>query len=313
MYRVCDQPVSSFGVVCFRRRRGADAGAGAGAGAASSPLEYLLVQRKDSLAYVEFIRGKYNINNMDYIRQIVSNMTVAERERLVTCVNFDELWTGFWQSEHTRNFAREYEQSRTRFAALRRGYLVRVGRLMVAFSLAAALEQTNAHVYEETEFGFPKGRRNINESDVNCACREFTEETGLDAGKFELIPNLMPFEETFTGSNHVRYRHTYFVAEYVGADVDALPSNRTVPTSRDNPGQMREIRATGWFDAAGVLARIRPHYRERRDLFLQIDALLQKSLFNVCANVDGDEGDDGDADVRLVRRFASSMHSRECT
>ena len=35
-------------------------------------------------------------------------------------------------------------------------------------------------VYESPEWGFPKGRRNMHESDLDCAKREFEEETGID-------------------------------------------------------------------------------------------------------------------------------------
>ena len=35
-------------------------------------------------------------------------------------------------------------------------------------------------VYNDTEWGIPKGRRNVNELDIEVANREFQEETGLE-------------------------------------------------------------------------------------------------------------------------------------
>ena len=34
--------------------------------------------------------------------------------------------------------------------------------------------------WSETEWGFPKGRRNFQEKDLDCALREFEEETGMN-------------------------------------------------------------------------------------------------------------------------------------
>jgi len=268
MYRMCDRPVSSFGVVCFRITP-------------AGSLEYMLVQRKDSLAYVEFIRGKYSLMNCDYIVQMLTNMTRSEQDRLVSCESFDCLWNEFWQSDTKRNFIKEYEQSSHRFATLRAGYLARSDNPDSEFSLQKALDDSrrNKMPYEDTEFGFPKGRRNINEPDVNCACREFSEETGIPESDIELVldKDTQPFEETFWGTNNVRYRHTYFIARYIGNDDTSMGSNQAVETTPSNPVQMREIRALGWFDANGVMSRLRKHYTERRALFRQVHSMLSRT------------------------------------
>ena len=46
----CKKPITSFGIICFRINL-------------YNKIEYLMVQRKDSLGYVDFLRGKFNINN----------------------------------------------------------------------------------------------------------------------------------------------------------------------------------------------------------------------------------------------------------
>jgi 8-oxo-dGTP pyrophosphatase MutT (NUDIX family) len=37
--------------------------------------------------------------------------------------------------------------------------------------------------YEHPEWEFPKGRKNKDESDIECALREFEEETGINRDK----------------------------------------------------------------------------------------------------------------------------------
>jgi hypothetical protein len=56
--------------------------------------------------------------------------------------------------------------------------------------------------WTETEWEFPKGRRNFKEKDLDCALREFEEETGISTSKIKLIENVLPIEETFIGTNH---------------------------------------------------------------------------------------------------------------
>merc|ERR1712167_450966 len=65
----------------------------------------------------------------------------------------------------------------------------------------------------ETEWGFPKGRRNYNEKDLTCAIREFEEETGYKNDDFNIIYNILPYEEIFTGSNFKSYKHKYFICK----------------------------------------------------------------------------------------------------
>ena len=66
--------------------------------------------------------------------------------------------------------------------------------------------------WSETEWGFPKGRHNNQEKDLLCALREFEEETGISKNNILVIENLLPFEESFIGTNHKSYKHKYFLA-----------------------------------------------------------------------------------------------------
>lgn len=255
VYRICNHPITSFGVICFRVPPGA------------AEPEYLLVQRKDSLAYTELIRGKYNLQNRCYLLKLFSNMTPAEREQLLTS-SFDELWYSFWQTDQSCTFMKEYQQSRDRFNTLLQGYYLRSAndpKQVVFVDLASAVRSVQP-LYDETEWGFPKGRRNIDESDMCCACREFHEETGVEAdGQVQVLEHVKPFEEVFTGSNRVRYRHVYYLAR-------ASPTCGPTVTTTGTGGQSREIRRVEWFDAQGVLAHIRDENIERRELFRRVHA-----------------------------------------
>ena len=51
----------------------------------------ILIRRKDTIGYVEFLRGKYNVNNDKYILKLMNLMTVEEKERILQVMNFDKL------------------------------------------------------------------------------------------------------------------------------------------------------------------------------------------------------------------------------
>ena len=50
----CKQPINSIGIIVFRNNE------------ITSEREYLMIRRKDSIGYVEFMRGKYNIYSKIY-------------------------------------------------------------------------------------------------------------------------------------------------------------------------------------------------------------------------------------------------------
>lgn len=96
-------------------------------------------------------------------------------------------------------------------------------------------------MYTETEWGFPKGRRNINETDLTCAIREFNEETSIPVKHIRIAKNINPIDEVFSGSNKVRYKHVYFIACYT----NERHYKRTY--NPNNKMQVREIKNAEWF------------------------------------------------------------------
>ena len=54
----------------------------------------------------------------------------------------------------------------------------------------------NSHTKWTTpEWGIPKGRKHNKESDINCAIREFVEESGIKHKNLNIYRNVKPLEE----------------------------------------------------------------------------------------------------------------------
>ena len=283
IYRVCNYPICSFGIICCRVTFDTSRN--------MLVPEYLMVQRKDSLCYVEFIRAKWNPQNRLYIMKLFSSMTPVERERIRSAASFDVLWYGFWHNDACKSFMKEYNQAKAQFDLLKKGFPMRLalscersasGGEVITFSLDYVLKNTVAE-HAESEWGWPKGRRNINESDLKCALREFSEESGMAARDVSVLTYLKPFEEVFNGCNQVRYRHVYYVAVQAGASISANGATGSIGTANATltAMQAQEIRQVAWCSYDDVMKNTREINVERRELFKRVHQLVQSNLFNI--------------------------------
>jgi 8-oxo-dGTP pyrophosphatase MutT (NUDIX family) len=116
----------------------------------------------------------------------------------------------------------------------------------------------------ETEWEFPKGRRNQKEKDLDCALREFEEETGIHQTDIKIVENVLPFEEMFIGSNYKSYKHKYFLAF-----MDNLDNNL-------NNFQKTEVSKLEWKTVDNCLESIRPYNLEKKELIQNINKILQE-------------------------------------
>jgi 8-oxo-dGTP pyrophosphatase MutT (NUDIX family) len=263
IYKNCNHPIISYGIICYRLVYNSDVNG-------ISP-EYLMVQRKDSLSYVEFIRGKYNIKAKIYIMDMFSMMTEEERQGIKNNT-FERLWQTLWcknLSDDNKSFSKEYKDACDKFKMLKNGYYIKNKDEMTFFSIDYIIENTTSK-FNETEWGFPKGRRNINECDIHCAIREFKEETGIPSKSIYISHFIKPLEEVFSGSNNVRYKHVYYVAK--------MMDNSKVSLDPMNKQQIKEIRNIKWFNYTDAQNKIRDINIERKELFRRLNQTIIKNI-----------------------------------
>jgi 8-oxo-dGTP pyrophosphatase MutT (NUDIX family) len=115
----------------------------------------------------------------------------------------------------------------------------------------------------ESEWEFPKGRRNYLEKDLDCALREFEEETGIPKTTIKIIENIIPFEEIFIGTNNKSYKHKYFLA-YTNSKCNL--SNF----------QSSEVSKIEWKTIDECLTNIRPYNLEKKQLIVNINKILEE-------------------------------------
>jgi len=261
VYKSCNHPIISYGIICYYLYYDSEKNI-------VFP-KYLMVQRKDSLSYVEFIRGKYDIQNCKYLMKLFASMTPSERERIQKIDSFETLWAEMWckeksDKENNKNFNKELLDSTKKFNLLKKGIVIKQNGTNneLFFNLDYLLNNTSS-VYSETEWGFPKGRRNINEDDISCAIREFREETGISGKSIRLCQDIKPCEEIFSGTNKVRYKHVYYIAKYNTFFMESF-----------NKQPCKEIKDARWFSFPEALNNIRDHNVERKELLKRINTLI---------------------------------------
>jgi 8-oxo-dGTP pyrophosphatase MutT (NUDIX family) len=244
MFHQCKLPITSYGIIVFRP--------------SVEGLQFLMIRRKDSFGYIDFIRGKYSPYNIDQIQTMVNEMSISEKNRLLTN-NFEQLWKDMWGDTSNSQYKNEEIASSKKFAQIKEG--VSINNHLT--TLANIVEKSDTK-WNETEWEFPKGRRNPKEKDLECALREFEEETGISVTKIRIIENVLPFEEIFIGTNHKSYKHKYFLA-YMHEPEEQL----------DN-FQVTEVSKLEWKTIGNCLEDIRPYNLEKKKLITNINKVLQE-------------------------------------
>uniref|UniRef100_A0A6C0CRJ2 Nudix hydrolase domain-containing protein n=1 Tax=viral metagenome TaxID=1070528 RepID=A0A6C0CRJ2_9ZZZZ len=247
-FHQCKHPITSIGTVVYTRT---DEG-----------IKYLLICRKDSLGYVDFMRGKYPLNNKTYIEHIFSEMTNIEKERIMNNT-FDDLWKNLWGENIGIQYRGEERVSREKLSELTNG--INIGG--DSFTLKDIIDNSEKN-WHEPEWGFPKGRRNYQEKDLSCALREFEEETGYPVSSLSVVQNVMPYEEIFTGSNYKSYKHCYYLAE-----MKNVVGNGNY--------QKSEVSKISWLSYDEALEKIRPYNLEKKEVLKKINTLLTK--YRLCS------------------------------
>ncbi len=166
----------SFGIICCKKT---DQG-----------YKLLIVNKGTTYAFMEFIHGKYKLNRVMYLL----NRMTREEKMLIMSMNFSQMWYHVWLTK-TKD---RYVQSLNIFEA---NWSKRQDELK-----SAILNSTNGNTIWE----FPKGRKATeDESPINCAVREFIEETGIPKYGFRVFDASLGISKT---ENRITYDTQYFFA-----------------------------------------------------------------------------------------------------
>lgn len=270
-FKQCIAPVTSYGVIMVRTTPGFDIAQVLATnpdfvtGMENQPLQFLLIMRRDSLGFIELIRGRYKVHDVDYIRLHLGGITEDERKRYKEGP-FDALWNSMWGLNHSHLYKNEFENAKAKWEQIHAGVVDASGKRWTIDELIA----TAGPAAETPEWGFPKGRRDATESDYVCAMREMYEETGVKEEDVIPIQNIEPLTESFFGSNHVHYCHKYFIVW--------VPDTVNITFDPTNEHMRREIGDLQWMSLEKALSVLRPENVEKKEVLLRAASLFR----NLC-------------------------------
>lgn len=271
----CERPITSFGIIAFKvsesdeqddkntylteLSKSVSNDSRDSRDSQFPKIKFLMIQRKDTIGYIDFVRGKYSDNEDEkykLIQVLLNEMTVEEKNNLLT-QSFDDIWSVLWLSHDSKPYKNEYELAKKKYSELDIPYLVK----------------NSENNYLHSEFGFAKGRRNMKESNIGCAEREFYEETGYNKTNYDFIKNYPMIEEEFVGTNGVTYRHIYYLVKM---------KNLTRPPCVDlnNKIQSGEVRNIGWFTLNECISLLRPYDTAKKNVLTTVHDDIMKMGYN---------------------------------
>ena len=239
----CKYPITSYGIILFR--------------IFNNEIQYLMIRRKNSFGYIDFIKGQYSENNLEYLQKLFDEMSLEEKQLILMNDDFNILWKRMWEDNFKSVI---FNISKQKFINLKTSGIIQ------------QLINNSTSQWIETEWEFPKGRRNYMEKDLECALREFEEETGINYNNIMLIENLFPFEEKFVGTNDKIYKNKYFLA--------SINSNTCNFEELIN-FQISEVSKIEWKTLTNCSNSIRPYNSEKIKLIHQIhDVIMQYQIIS---------------------------------
>lgn len=207
----------------------------------------LIVRRKYTYNFIHLIRGLYDLEIETIIKSI--NLLTFSEYRDLKNKTFDELWIDINGNKNL------YDKAKEQFNILI-NYII------------PQIEHKIIITYEYPEWGFPKGKRNNNETNIECAKREFYEETGLRENDYIILDRLYPLIENMRGSNDLYYKHVYYIALF----------NQNFDTSTirldNNYIQTIEIGGIGVYSLNETLKILRDYNYERINIINNLKLFL---------------------------------------
>lgn len=186
--------------------------------------QILLICKRYTYAYNQFIHGHYDATDDINIKQLFNEMTFEEKIDLIS-LNFQQIWHRVWINK-TFN---------------RKSFLLAKTKFDNTFGsdngtrLRKLLDKCT---HADRIWEIPKGRKlNRSESDTHCAIREFYEETCIDKCSYKLLNNDMSY--TYVDDN-VKYVNIYQLAIAVE---DITPT-----INFESQTQVDEISEIRWMD-----------------------------------------------------------------
>jgi 8-oxo-dGTP pyrophosphatase MutT (NUDIX family) len=171
--------------------------------------EILLVRKRCSYNYMAFVLGYYSRHDDKRTRFLFNGMTTAEKVDILS-LRFDHMWyrAMMYYPDFTSINVDHISKSDVNMYTRRKNKFDQIFGADGGRKIRTLMNDTHniALMWE-----IPKGRKNKNEMTVDCAVREFKEETGISSKYYTVISDLTPVNESFINMG-TTYVNKYYIS-----------------------------------------------------------------------------------------------------
>ena len=240
-------------------------------------IKFMMVSRRFSLGFIEFIRGKYDVSNAKTIINLFEQM-YEEEIRYIQKNQYDNILYYFLNRNNEEKevvlnriyegkYSNEYCEAKIKFNMLQNPAEDENN------DIPLDLDFYTKHIkprWKKPEWGFPKGRRDKRaEENMSCACREFEEETGYRKNDYVVLNKIEPIEEKLIGTNGISYKHIYY-----------LSMNNLDKDTKLSDYDTYEIGEIKWFTYDDAMNHIRPYHTDKKKILTRIYLFILNYLIN---------------------------------
>jgi len=231
-------------------------------------IKFLMVRRKFTLGFIEFMKAKWDRTNKAQMTRIFSKMAKSEVNLILQNINDSDwinIFDNFWIRDGKINFDKKKEDFGVKFIELRD---------MVSDDIFEE-QPHNLKYYclnhrdeNYPDWGFCKGRREGTERNQETALREMKEESGNGV---LLLENLQELKEDIVKEDGNRIRNIYYLG-LLSSDARAEYRPELYIAHKSEIGEI------GMYTYMDALALIGPHFGEKCRVLTQAYLFIANRL-----------------------------------
>jgi len=192
-------------------------------------VEILLIKKRYSYHFLSFVMGHYKKSDTKYIKHLFNNMSFSEKIDVLS-MQFNQMWYRIWLNNPEKfynitdvykidNFALHPIKNKYTNSEIHKLFFQKKSRFENNFlkdngnKLREILvSSSDADILWE----MPKGGKHtdlnaIPETNIDCAMREFYEETSINSTQYKILYNVPPLIDSFI-DNETIYKTVYYMA-----------------------------------------------------------------------------------------------------
>jgi len=243
----CTCPIRSYGIITYYIDENDD-------------IWLLLIQRKYTYEFCDFIKG--NFENVEQLKQLLKQFTNIELFLVFEYFKDDYkkmfITTTPRQTLNTKMFVKFESQFNK---------IIKPHIDIIHTYVNQLIYVIPRNTISEMLWEIPRGKKNHWEKPINCAMREFSEETGVNKKKLIHKKEINVVNEKIIGTNSIEYEFSYYVMK--------LKNKENVYVDSTLFEQHSEVRNVCWIKYGDALELFKRSFKERYDILLKLKDTLK--------------------------------------